>query len=222
MEELSQAPTVVSAATASLSSSSATAAPNNCRVKVGTRIRPLNPNEIAQGSASVVECDDSGSLVITGPAGSRKQFDFDWAFDENMTNTNVVYEKMAAPLVENIFNGYNATFLAYGQTGSGKTHTMGTADSGEGIIPSSFQHVFRMRKELMESDPSAIVTITMSMVEVYREECFDLLVEKKEQKAKLDMRKNNGVTFLVVRYEVKRLTPAHSNAAESSDATFLL
>ena len=46
--------------------------------------------------------------------------------------------------------------------------------------------------------------------------------EKKEQKEKLDMREVNGVTFLVVRYDVKRLNPAHSNAAESSDATFLL
>lgn len=85
---------------ATVAPTAATTASNNCRVKVGTRIRPLNASEIAQGSGSVVECDESGSLVITAPGGSRKQYDFDWAFDENMANTNVVYEKMAAALVD--------------------------------------------------------------------------------------------------------------------------
>jgi hypothetical protein len=213
-ESATVAPTVAESAT--VAPTAATAASNNCRVKVGTRIRPLNASEIAQGSGSVVECDESGSLVIIAPGGARKQYDFDWAFDENMANTNVVYEKMAAPLVENIFNGYNATFLAYGQTGSGKTHTMGTADLGEGIIPSSFQQIFRMRKELIESDSSAIVTINMSMVEIYREESYDLLIEKKEKKEKLDMREINGETVLVVSLALRPFMLSFSLSSSSS------
>jgi kinesin family protein 4/21/27 len=37
-----------------------------------------------------------------------------------------IFEECVAPLVDGLFQGYNATVLAYGQTGSGKTYTMGT------------------------------------------------------------------------------------------------
>jgi hypothetical protein len=36
----------------------------------------------------------------------------------------VIYEKTAFPLVENVVEGYNGTIFAYGQTGCGKTFTM--------------------------------------------------------------------------------------------------
>ena len=41
------------------------------------------------------------------------------------------------PLIQKIFNGYNATVLAYGQTGSGKTFTMGTGTFMFAIIYNS-------------------------------------------------------------------------------------
>nr|GMC76727.1 kinesin-like protein KIN-4A isoform X1 [Ipomoea batatas] len=49
-----------------------------------------------------------------------------------------MYEECVAPLVDALFEGYNATVLAYGQTGSGKTYTMGTGFKDgcqTGIIP---------------------------------------------------------------------------------------
>ena len=62
----------------------------------------------------------------------------------------VVYAAAAAPLVEAVLQGFNATVFAYGQTGCGKTHTMegrGGGGDGEeeelGLIPSAFQHIFR-------------------------------------------------------------------------------
>ena len=50
------------------------------------------------------------------------------------------------PLVQGIFNGYNATVLAYGQTGSGKTYTMGShfspPEKPKGVIPDVLGSMF--------------------------------------------------------------------------------
>jgi hypothetical protein len=37
-----------------------------------------------------------------------------------------LYGQCVSPLVDSVFNGFNATCFAYGQTGSGKSYTMGT------------------------------------------------------------------------------------------------
>jgi hypothetical protein len=51
--------------------------------------------------------------------GSDRPFTFDFAFDENTTQSEI-YQTCAVDLIDGLFNGYNATILAYGQTGGGK------------------------------------------------------------------------------------------------------
>jgi hypothetical protein len=53
----------------------------------------------------------------------QRAFTFDGVFDEDSTQKEV-YVATAAPLVESVLEGYNATVFAYGQTGCGKTWTM--------------------------------------------------------------------------------------------------
>ena len=88
---------------------------------------------------------------------------------------------------QNIFEGFNATVFAYGQTGSGKTHTMGNVadnDLQEGIIPSAVKDIFAKQSALEEK--GATVDIQLSYMEVYMEECFDLL--STEERKKIDVR----------------------------------
>lgn len=56
-------------------------------------------------------------------------FSFDFSFysaDEmapNFSGQQTIYEKLARPLLERAFEGFNTCLFAYGQTGSGKSYT---------------------------------------------------------------------------------------------------
>lgn len=83
-------------------------------VQVAVRIRPLSANESSQGSEVCVNVVD-GSVVL-----AEKQYDFDAAFPET-TQQDSVFTNLVLPMIDQYFDGYNATVFAYGQTGSGKT-----------------------------------------------------------------------------------------------------
>jgi hypothetical protein len=107
-------------------------------VQVAVRVRPLSRAEASQGSELCVDVVDSSVLL------AEKQFDFDAAlpaavqqvqWPQSSVLTSVcagadvavcvwqesVYATLVAPMIEQFFDGYNATVFAYGQTGSGKT-----------------------------------------------------------------------------------------------------
>jgi hypothetical protein len=72
---------------------------------------------------------------------------------------------------------------------------MGSSDMIEGIIPYSFKDIFERRQSLMDAG-TASVEITMSFMEIYMEECFDLLSRDGEKK-KLELRESSsGETYL--------------------------
>lgn len=80
------------------------------KIKVGVRIRPLNAKELDANSLPVVN-SDSGKFVLTKAAAKRQCFEYDWSFNAQSSNRNV-YEAACKPLIENIFDGFNATFFA--------------------------------------------------------------------------------------------------------------
>lgn len=59
-----------------------------------------------------------------------------------------VFDRIARPVLEGVFEGYNGTIFAYGQTGSGKTYTIfgGNTKEGEGIILRSIKFIFSNTK----------------------------------------------------------------------------
>lgn len=88
-------------------------------------------------------------------------------------------------------SGFNCTILAYGQTGSGKTYTMGTEatshslqDDNRGITPRIISEIFETIANL-----NADVTVSVSMLEIYNENVWDLLA-KGERTDPLQIREN--------------------------------
>ena len=73
-------------------------------------------------------------------------FSFDQVYGGGGHSPSRLYRDCVEPLVQGIFNGYNATVLAYGQTGSGKTYTMGShfspPEKPKGVIPDVLGSMF--------------------------------------------------------------------------------
>lgn len=166
-------------------------------VRVIARIRPLAKYEINNGSKEVVSAlkdstttsETVSNLVQIDNSSSnnnenkkaqpnnnnsssttnKRWFEFDAVFDGTSTQDDV-YSKSGIQnsIVNDLFQGYNATILAYGQTGAGKTYTMG--NENDGLIPRCCQDVF----DTIDTKCDDAV-VEMSYLEIYNEEIRDLL-----------------------------------------------
>ncbi|XP_057779688.1 kinesin-like protein KIN-4A isoform X2 [Salvia miltiorrhiza] len=143
----------------------------DCSVKVAVHIRPLIGLEKLQG------CKDCVSVLPGEPQvqiGSHS-FTFDHVYASTGSPSTAMYEECVAPLVDGLFQGYNATVLAYGQTGSGKTYTMGTSlkdGCQTGLIPKVMNALFSK----IESQKGDIeFQLHVSFIEIHNEEVRDLL-----------------------------------------------
>jgi hypothetical protein len=159
------------------------------RVRVGVRIRPLVELEVNQGSGSV--CKASNNILSIQSNHKLLDFKYDWAFPTSTTNRQI-YNHMCRGLVEGIFKGFNGTIFAYGQTGSGKSFTMGSLNMNntlqEGVISLAVEDIFS-KKHVLESKGIATMSVELSYLEVYMEECYDLLSPTRKQ---VDIREVNG------------------------------
>ena len=156
-------------------------------VKVAVRVRPMNQKEKEEKSKVCVQVNtDSHTVTINSDKNNDKTFQFDYVYPMTSTQREV-YDQVAFPIVDSIFQGYNGTIFAYGQTGCGKTFTMmGVVSDPElrGVIPSSFHHIFGYIKT---EGNSKKFLIRCSFVEIYNEEVRDLLGNSNR---KLDIRED--------------------------------
>ena len=81
------------------------------------------------------------------------------------------------PLLNDFFGGINCTIFVYGQTGSGKTHSLfgppkffNYSSDSWGVCPKAMEMILDRK--------SADTTLTLSAVEIYFDDCFDLLNNK--------------------------------------------
>ena len=91
-----------------------------------------------------------------------------------------MFEEVAVPALNGVFEGYNGTIFAYGQTGSGKSFTMEGAglhdEKLKGLIPRMFEFIFN---KIKNEDPKIEFSIKCSYLEIYLERIQDLLDAKK-------------------------------------------
>jgi len=159
------------------------------RICVAVRKRPLNKREIAKKDNDVITIPNKDHCLVHVPKSKvdltkyldNQTFKFDYTFDERASN-ELVYRYTAAPLIDTIFNGGNATVFAYGQTGSGKTFTMGgdlssaKTDYSHGIYAQTARDIFH---RLSLPQYRSIIEIYVTFYEIYCGKVFDLLNNKK-------------------------------------------
>ncbi|XP_030950223.1 kinesin-like protein KIN-4A isoform X1 [Quercus lobata] len=143
----------------------------DCCVKVAVHIRPLIGDEKLQG------CKDCVTVVSNKPQVQigTHSFTFDHVYGSTGSPSSAMFEECIAPLVDGLFQGYNATVLAYGQTGSGKTYTMGTGfrdGCQTGIIPQVMNVLFSKIETLKHQTE---FQLHVSFIEILKEEVRDLL-----------------------------------------------
>lgn len=87
--------------------------------------------EIDAGEVKSIVTMSNNETVITSEKNEIHRFTFDhsfWSFDQsspNSANQLTIYEAIGLPLLDKVFEGYNACLLAYGPTGSGKSYRFG-------------------------------------------------------------------------------------------------
>lgn len=82
-------------------------------VRVVIRVRPMLTRDERLSQSCVRLLHDSNQIVVGRK--TAKVFAFDHLFAADSTQTQV-FETCALPLLNDVWNGYNATVLAYGQT----------------------------------------------------------------------------------------------------------
>nr|XP_020139905.1 kinesin-like protein KIF14 [Microcebus murinus] len=156
----------------------------NSQVTVAVRIRPFTKREKIEKASQVVFMNGEEITVEHPDMKQVYNFIYDvsfWSFDEchpHYASQTTVYERLAAPLLERAFEGYNTCLFAYGQTGSGKSYTMMGFSEEPGIIPRFCEDLFAQVAKKQSQEVS--YHLEMSFFEVYNEKIHDLLVCKGE------------------------------------------
>lgn len=116
-----------------------------------------------------------------------RKYEIDHVYSEAALNREI-YQHSTQKFVEKFMEGYNSSIFVYGQTGTGKSYTMGVLDhmnaSSDGLIPNSVNFIF---DKLRNDDRYQNASICISMVQVYKEDVYDLL---KPKRAKLSVRED--------------------------------
>lgn len=107
-------------------------------------------------------------------------------------NQKSTYTSTCANLISSFIEGNNCTLFAYGQTGSGKTHTLlGPPNSfhdgifknnaNEAFMGSSIPPLWGIIPRVVLELLNKYVPLSLTAVEIYLDNCYDLTSENKEK-----------------------------------------
>ena len=91
-------------------------------IHVMCRFRPANDIELSRinGSEIIYKIIENNGTLITHRNKEHLREPMRYYFDKIFYEKSIqqdIFENAAKPLIDNIFEGYNATIFAYGQTG---------------------------------------------------------------------------------------------------------
>lgn len=180
-------------------------------IKVVVRIRPLQLNEKKKGDYSCVKPLNSGKEVQikVGPLDAQT-YKCHKCFPIETTQEDFFAESGIVDLLDSSIAGYHSCAFAFGQTGAGKTYTMigpaitttnnsnsvGASTGGtaaqknnsysfnsvnfvgkqSGMIIKSLNYLYQKLAEM-----NVKYKVSLSCIEIYQENVFDLLSEEKER-----------------------------------------
>ncbi|KAI0676625.1 kinesin-domain-containing protein [Trametes maxima] len=162
------------------------------RVRIAARLRPAIPGEQHDSAIRVLRSDSGSAIVVDNPRDTSQTFKYPFSscYDESSSQAEI-FDRDVKPLIDLAFSGMTVTVFAYGVTSSGKTHTMQGSKQQPGIIPRAVQEIFRQTES-----PNAHTSLAVSYMEIYKDEVYDLLVDR-EAAVKLPVRENeNGQVFV--------------------------
>ncbi|CAB1324716.1 unnamed protein product, partial [Coregonus sp. 'balchen'] len=160
----------------------------NSAVTVAVRVRPFNTREKKEKASQVIFMDNQETLVQHPDTKQSYSFAYDFSFcsvdksDPGFASQQTVYEKLAKPLLEKAFEGFNTCLFAYGQTGSGKSYTMMGFGEEAGVTPKFCEELFSRLSAVENQEVTC--HLEMSYFEVYNEKIHDLLIARNEQNQK--------------------------------------
>lgn len=142
----------------------------NARVSVAIRMRP-GAGEILRPDAKNAQIINVFDPRVPDSERVEREFSFDKVFYDNATQ-HEVFDHVCKPLVDHVFEGFNACCFAYGQTGSGKTYSIfGLAGEQRGVIPRAMEYIF---DSIEKRKPYAHIATFVSFLEIYMDEIGDL------------------------------------------------
>ncbi|KAM6217435.1 kinesin-like protein KIF28 [Rhynchocyon petersi] len=183
-------------------------------VKVAVRVRPFSQREKNSGSKCIISMHSRTTTAIQDPKNPEnvKTFTFDLAYwshsgflkdkdgvlisadpSSNFSGQRDVFRDVGRGILDNAWQGYNATLLAYGQTGSGKSYSMIGFSANKGIIPNVCEELFQSIENQARSQECQV---TFSMLEIYNEQVRDLLSRTKKPGG-LKVREDQQLGFYV-------------------------
>eukprot|EP01135_Chromosphaera_perkinsii_P011578 Nk52_evm17s2449 gene=Nk52_evmTU17s2449 len=148
-------------------------------IRVFCRCRPdMDTNELIHSFPSLT------TVEALDPQGNSRSFDFEKVFPPNSTQVEIYTE--VEGIIKSCTDGYNVVIMAYGQTGTGKTHTMIGTPQDPGVNVRALKSLFEITRNRSEVN----FEISVSMLEIYNEQIFDLLQDPSEAnlKRKLDVK----------------------------------
>ncbi|KAI0367731.1 kinesin-domain-containing protein [Pilatotrama ljubarskyi] len=167
------------------------------RVKIAARLRPPISGEQHDNAIRVLRSPSGSAIVVDNPRDPSQTFNYPFTscYDASSTQDEI-FDSDVKPLIDLAFSGMTVTIFAYGVTSSGKTHTMQGTRQQPGIIPRAVQDIF-LRTGLQ----SASRSLAVSYMEIYKDEVYDLLVDR-ESAVKLPVRENEAGKVFVANLSV--------------------